>query len=337
MSIATLAQLPVRDACEEWLESRKHHICPRTFIDYSNYIKTVSPFFSRLLITDLDGDHLRRYQHERSLSAGPETINKELGVIIQVRKRINRPIEDYQRLQQRKDYESPGRRLTPAEEAVLTRVCKASADHETWDVAALCILLAMRTGMTQWEILNVKLKDITLGDVSTIFVDRRGAKRVSRERSVVIVGDAEWAAHKLIERCQNKCGGFLPDHYLIPGMNRDHSYDPTRHATSYRSGIEHLFAIAEIEARPNDMRHHSMSKALSSPRCSLAAVRDQYGHVSNKMQKRYYHGNLQNQKIVAEAAAAKEEVGWSKKPVQKQASTGRSDSKYLKWQAVTNV
>jgi hypothetical protein len=50
MSIAALGQMSVADACENWLESRKYHLAPRTFEGYSHHIKTFSPFFSGLLI-----------------------------------------------------------------------------------------------------------------------------------------------------------------------------------------------------------------------------------------------------------------------------------------------
>ncbi|MGH9516357.1 MAG: tyrosine-type recombinase/integrase [Terriglobales bacterium] len=293
--VAALAQMSVVDACENWLESRKYHIAPRTFESYHHHIRTVSPFFSGLLISDLDGDHLRRYQHERAKHAAPDTINKELGVIIQVRKRINRPIEDYQRLQQAKDYESPGRALTPPEEVSLERTCKLFSKHKSWDAAALCLLLAMRTGMTRCEILSLKLKDVDLdSDPAQLIIPRRGAKRVSRERRLVLLGDALWAMQKLVERCR-KCGGIAPDHFLVPfRVSRDH-YDPVRPAKHYREAAEHIFSIAGIENFwPNFCRHHAVSKGLRNPKMSLAMANEQFGWVNPKMQKRYYHGSLDN-------------------------------------------
>ncbi len=309
MSIAALTQLPFVDACENWLESRRYHISPRTFQDYGHYIGTLEPYFKHLKLPDITGDDLRMYQHDRRKKAGPGLINKELGIIIQARKRINHPIEDYQPMQMPKDYESPGRALNPSEEAALERACKTFAKHETWDVAALCLLLAMRTGMTRCEILSLKLKDINLGgDPSELTIPRRGAKRVSRERTLALLGDAEWAVMRLIERCREKCGGGLPDHFLVPAMNRDHSYDPTRPATTYREGVSHLLEVAGIKCRPNDMRHHAMSKALRNPKVTIPMAREQFGHVDGKMQRRYYHGNLENLIAVARALDEKRPV-----------------------------
>jgi integrase len=317
MSIAALSQMPFTEACDGWLESRKHHLAPRTYQDYSEYIKILSRYFVGVRLPDIDGDMVRRYQHDRREKASPSTINKELGIIKQLRERIGKPLTDYQRLQTPKDYETPGRALNPSEEVALERACKTFANHETWDVGALCLLLAMRTGMTRSEILSLKLKDIEIGaNPSILTIPRRGAKRVARERTVALLGDAEWAVVKLIERCRTKCGGFAPDHFLVPFRAHKQAWDPCRPAKHYREGAWHILAVAGIECRINDMRHHAMSKALRNPRVSLAMAREQFGHVDNKMQRRYYHGNLEN--LIAVARALDE-----KKPVQNTADSVR--------------
>jgi len=311
MSIAALAQLPFTEAAESWLESRRYHLAPVTHHDYSYYIHGPLQYFRDFRIPEITGDMLRAYQHERMQVTGPGSINKELGVIIQIRKRLHRPIDDYQRLQLPKDYETPGRALTPSEEAALERTCKTFAAHKTWDVAALCLLLAMRTGMTRCEILSLKLKDIAIGQPSVLTIPRRGAKRVSRERTLALVGDAEWAVLMLLKRCREKCNSTLPDHFLVPYMLRNHTYDPERPATTYFDRAKKVLGVAGINGFwPNFCRHHAMSKALANPRVSLAMAREQFGHVDNKMQRRYYHGNLEN--LIAVARALDE-----KKPVKK--------------------
>lgn len=320
MSIAALQSMPFADACDNWLESRRYHIAPRTYQDYSNYIKILSKYFESVRLPDIDGDMVRAYQHDRMKRAGPTTINKELGIIIQIRKRINRPLEDYQPLQQSKNYEEPGRALTPSEEARLERTCKVFSTHEKWGAAACGLLLSMRTGMRRCEILSLKLKDVHLGNPSILEIPRRGAKRVSSERPIVLVGDAEFAMEKLIQRCREACGGFMPDHYLIPFRRKDHSYDPERPARHYRAGIDHLFSVAEIENfRPHDCRHHATSKLLKNPRVSLPMAVKQLGWINPKMVDRYFHGNLENLILMAQALD-------QKKPVQNE---GYYQRKYL--------
>jgi hypothetical protein len=134
---------------------------------------------------------------------------------------------------------------------------------------------------------------------------RRGAKRVQRERTIVLVDDALWAVQRLIKRAAEKCGATDPDHFLIPYTKKDHKHDPTRQAVGYREGMGHLLAICDTNFRRYDLRHHAISKALSDPRVSLAAARMQFGHVDDKMQKRYYHGNLETLKIVAARHSAR--------------------------------
>lgn len=320
MSIAALSQLPFTDACENWLESRRFHIAPRTYKDYSNYIKTLDKYFAQFTIPQIDGDLLRSYQRMRRQQAGPGLINKELGIIVQIRKRINQPLEDYQPLQMPKDYESPGRALNPSEESVWERVCKSAIDHPSWDVAALCSLLSMKTGLGPGEILSLKIKDVFLGADSYIMVPRLGAKRVRRERMIVLVDDALLAAEKLVTRARVRCGSFLPDHFLVPYMLKNRQYDPYRPARGYRAGMEHLLSLCDTQFRRYDLRHHAISKALSNPKVSLAAAELHFGHISARMKKRYYHGNLETLKVVAAAIAAKEDV---RKPVQNFPTTYR--------------
>lgn len=326
MSISSLSAMSVSDACQAWLESRRFHIAPRTFVDYTNYIRTFKTFFKDLLITDLDGDNLRAYQHWRMQSAGPETVNKELCPLLATRKRIQRPISDYQRLKQSKDYESPGRALSPSEESIWATTCRAAADHKGWGTAALCALLSLRTGMGPGEILNLKLRDVTIdGPEPMVEIPRRGAKRVRRERPVDLVGEALWAAEKLVKLAESR-GSVLPDHFLVPKRNRDNSYDPTKHANSFRESFEKLKDIAGLKFRFYDHRHSAISKALRNPKVSPQMAREQFGHVDNKMFQRYYHGNSENRRVMAAALDAQ---AAEKRPVQKER---RGRGKYMESQ-----
>jgi hypothetical protein len=80
-------------------------------------------------LNEITGDMLRDYQRRRRQTAGPGMINKECGIVCMIRDRIGLALTDYQRMPMPKDYESPGRALTTAEEAKLERVFKAAADH----------------------------------------------------------------------------------------------------------------------------------------------------------------------------------------------------------------
>jgi integrase len=287
-------------AAKAWLVTRRDHLAPRTYLDYGRHIETVSRSFRNVLLNEITGNMLRDYQRRRRQTAGPGTVNKECGIVCMIRDRIGLALTDYQRMPLPKDYESPGRALTPAEEAKLERVFKAAADHPQWKTAALLSLLSMKCGAGPGEMLSLSLKDVGL-DPPHISIPRRGAKRVSRERYLELNGTAAWALERLIKRAIDECKCTLPEHYLIPRRNNDHSYDPTRPAQGYRAGLRELLAIADVKVRRYDFRHHAVSRALSNPLVPLEAAKAYFGWMSPKMIGRYYHANQAAMRVVAAA------------------------------------
>jgi integrase len=276
-------------AAKAWLLTRRDHIAPRTYLDYGRHIDTISRSFRNVTLGEITGDMLRDYQRRRRQTAGPGMVNKECGIVCMIRGRIGQPLT-----------ESPGRALTTAEETKLERVFKAAADHPQWKTAALLSLLSMKCGAGPGEMLSLSLKDVGL-DPPHISIPRRGAKRISRERYLELNGTAAWALERLIKRAVDECKCTLPEHYLIPRRNRDHSYDPTRPAQGYRAGLMELLAIAEVKVRRYDFRHHAVSRALSNPLVPLEAAKSYFGWMSPKMVQRYYHANQAAMRVVAAA------------------------------------
>ena len=115
-----LGSLPFPQAAAEWLDSRKPYISQRTTFDYSNYIKTLSAFFSEMRLQDIGRGEIRAYQRMRLQRAGASIINHECCILQQMLKRIGKPVEDYQALPLPK--ESPHRALSTEEEALLYKV-----------------------------------------------------------------------------------------------------------------------------------------------------------------------------------------------------------------------
>jgi integrase len=288
------------EAAKAWLLTRRDHIAPRTYVDYENHIKVLSRSFRNIRLDEITGDMLRDYQRRRRQTVGPGMINKECGVIGMMRDRIGLALTDYQPMPMPKDYESPGRALTTAEEAKLKRVFKAAADHPLWKTAALLSLLSMKCGAGPGEMLSLSLKDVGL-EPPHISIPRRGAKRMRRERYLELNGTAAWALERLIRRAIDECKCTAPEHYLVPRRNRDHSYDPTRPAQGYRAGLQELLAIAEIKLRRYDFRHHAVSRALSNPLVPLEAAKSYFGWMSPKIVQRYCHVNQAAMRAVAAA------------------------------------
>jgi integrase len=309
MRTAALTQLDFRSAAEAWLETRRHHLSPRTFLDYTNYIKTLAAFFGEMRLPEIDGDQIRAYQRSRRTRCGAGIINKECGVLIMMRQRIGMPIADYQRLKEPKDWESPGRRLTADEEERLEKECRAAANVPKWAVAGLTTLLSMKSGVGPGEMRHLRLKDCTL-DPPQIIIPPKGAKNQRRQRIVPLNDAAAWALERLLDRAIDSCGSGQPDHYLIPFQNRDKTFDPCRPCSEdgWRTALNQLLGFAGIECRPYDFRHHAVSLAISNPQVTREGAKDYFGWIPDRMFRRYGHQELAALKVVAAAM--------DKKPVQ---------------------
>jgi hypothetical protein len=169
--------------------------------------------------------------------------------------------------------------------------------------------------MTRCEMLSLKLKDVDLDLVpAQLVIPRRGAKRVSRERRLVLLGRCTVGDGKTHSPMQGEMRRRPARSFpcAIQGFARSlRSDDPAKH---YREAAEHIFSIAGIENFwPNFCRHHAVSKGLRNPRMSMAMANEQFGWVNPKMQKRYYHGSLENLIAVAQAL--------DEKPVKKSPAT----------------
>jgi integrase len=302
MRTAALTQLDFRRAAEAWLETRKHHLAPRTFEDYGNYIKTLSAFFGEMRLPEIDGDQVRAYQRSRRIRAGAGIINKECGVLTMMRERIGMPLTDYQRLKEPKDYESPGRRLTQEEEAKLEKVFRSAADVPKWAVAGLTSLLSMKSGCGPGEIRFLRLKDCSLNPPQ-IVIPPKGAKNQRRERPVPLNDTAAWALERLSTRAVTLCGCNGPEDYLIPFRNLNHKFDPTRPCSEdgWRTALNQLLGMADVKIRPYDFRHHAVSMALSNTKVTPEGAKAYFGWISPKMFRRYGHQELAALRVVAAA------------------------------------
>lgn len=56
MRTAVLTEMPFREAAAAWLETRKPYIGPRTYQDYTDYIKILSVFFESIRLPEIDAD-----------------------------------------------------------------------------------------------------------------------------------------------------------------------------------------------------------------------------------------------------------------------------------------
>jgi integrase len=152
-----------------------------------------------------------------------------------------------------------------------------------------------------------------------------GAKRKRRQRTVDVADDGEWALKKLYERALKLGCEEGSEHYLVPGIRSryDKHYDPHKMCNNWRMGMKGLLGIIQTHFRDYDLRHHAISEALGDSRISLTEASEHFGHISDVMRKRYYHGSRESSRKVAEIISGKRTV---KKQREAKKPVGRVDN-----------
>ena len=304
MRTANLIHLSFFAAAEAWLETRRYHLAPVTLENYAYYIKEMYRFFGDVHVQDITGDMVRMYQSHRRKVAGADLINKELGVLTQIRQRMGMPLHDYQRLPKDKNWEPSGRALDADEEQRVRKACKDNIEHPKWDMAAICTLLSLCSGMGPGEMLSLKLKHCSL-DPAKVVISRSGAKRIKRERVVMLGELGAWALRKGVERAANKCGCLTGDHYLFCFQNKNKTFDPSKPAKGYRGGMKGILLVAGVKMRRYDCRHTAGINAFADPTIAKQDILEHFGWSSDKMIPVYYHPRVSGLKNVAMAIERK--------------------------------
>jgi hypothetical protein len=69
-------------AAEEWLTAKKAHLAPRSVVIERANPKHLNPFFGKMLLCDVRGEDVARYQTARQeAEAAPKTVNLEIGTL----------------------------------------------------------------------------------------------------------------------------------------------------------------------------------------------------------------------------------------------------------------
>jgi hypothetical protein len=73
LSVNDISEASFADAAGMWLSTRHHHLAPRTYKDYANYIATLAKHFGRTKLLEITGDQIRTYQRKRMRQPGRES------------------------------------------------------------------------------------------------------------------------------------------------------------------------------------------------------------------------------------------------------------------------
>lgn len=295
-------------AADQWLSDQSLVLKPNTIRSYTDNLNRLKEFFGPKLLRDIHIGHIRGYQKERLLKAGPTLINGECSRIQSLLKEAkcwNTIAPHYKPLPIKK--RKVRQNMSEDEEQRLVQVCLKSGKRL---VAGHCLIVMMNTTLGFWELSHVRRTDVKLG-VQTPYVEVNvaagAAKNEGRERTIPLNFRALRSIRYLIERWEqaHKKGMPLdPDQYILfHRAQRRHSevdfYRPQGHI--YKAARQILREAKLDHLDPYDMRSHAITKLLSNPMVSSQVSQEIAGHISKAMQDRYSAQRLENKKVAMDA------------------------------------
>ena len=296
-------------AAREYLESKRGTVKASTFRIEQKSLDHLLPAFGKLLLADIDGQDVTRYQQERTAEgASGKTINLEVATL----RAILRQHRLWERIQadvrKRPERDDVGRALSVDEERLLIDACLKSRSR----LLHPAVVLALQTGLRRAELLSLRWKQVDLsgqclkvGDSKT----RSGRGRVvplnARATAVLV----EWAA-ELPER--------RPDHAVFPsehvgaGGDAFHAQVTDTKASDPVGSLKQAWMTAKRSVRLNvrwhDLRHTCCTRLLEQG-VSLPIVGQILGWSAStavRMAQRYGHIGQNAQR---EAMALLDRVG----------------------------
>ena len=283
---------------EAWLESRQfrpptgpqaprqrhRYIADRTLKSYAQYLRALTASLGQIPLNEISLEHLRQYQAKRSLYAGPNKINQEVGLLIQVLKRAEVWSSVMEEVYEPLQYEAGEipRALSPEEQEHLLSI---ASSQERWRVIYCYALVILNTTASSYEMRGLRLGDVCRGD-AMIYV--RWGKNKYRVRSVPLLEDGQWAITQLVERARI-LGAQDPQHFLFPLRVAKGVWDATRCVSDWGL-VKPWNEVREAAGLPwfqiNALRHTALTRYAEAG-TPIEIMRAYAGHISEKMTRHY--------------------------------------------------
>ena len=291
-------------ATDEWLTLKSVTLSPRSVqIEQANLIHLL-PKFGRLLITDINGMNIGKYQQGRlKEGASPKTINLEIGTVRAIMrwKRLWGKIQpDVKML---KVSNNVGQALTHEEEARLLEECSKSRSRSLYPAVILALSTTMRYSeirLLKWKQVDFFGRRIWVGKSKTQYGEGRPIKMNDRCMHVTTM----WA---------DTFPGRKPEHYVFPtekyGAAGDdfkpcvHSTDPTVPIGDWKEAWEAARERAGLNCRFHDLRHTACTRMLEAgkPFPLVARIMGWSPSTAVRMSFRYGHFSAAAQEEAVEA------------------------------------
>jgi len=146
-------------AAKDYLETKQGDIKESTYRIESKSVDHLSPFFGKLLLADIDGRDIARYQHARAEEkAAGATINLEVGTLRAILRRHRLWGQVQPDVKKRQERDDVGHALTVEEETRLLDACRQSRSRSLYPA----VVLALNSGLRRSELLNLRWNQIDL-------------------------------------------------------------------------------------------------------------------------------------------------------------------------------
>jgi integrase len=285
-------------AAERWLVTKEAHLAARSVAIERANLKHLNPFFGKMLVCDIRGDDVARYQNARlQEKAAPKTVNLEVGTLRAVlrKNRLWFAIQPDVRMLRASD--DVGRAISREEETALLAACQSSRSRSLHTAVLLDLNTCMRYSelrLLTWEQVNLANRTVTVGSSKT----EAGAGRIiplnDRARTILSFWADAFPARE-------------PKHYVFPsekyglaqrekeqkGSTRTcvHSSDPTKPIGRWKEAWEAAKIRADVRCRFHDLRHTGCTRMLEGgvPFSVVATIMGWSASTTVRMSKRYGH------------------------------------------------
>ena len=280
-------------ASKQWLDSGKAHWSSSTARIEDFSVGHLQPHFGRMLLSDISGDDVARYQAARKKAgAAPRTINMEIGTLRAVlrKHRLWANIQPDVRMLRVK--QEIGRALSDDEQHRLLLAAKATRSRSLPVAIQISLHTGLRNGelrLLHWRQIDMLEKSVTVGNSKTAGGEGR------------VVPLSETATRCLIE-WRREFPEVEPEHFVFPseryGLDGERGHkngaavpyqiNPSKAISSWKVSWTAAREKAKVKCRWHDMRHTFVSR-MAEGHASDATIMALAGHVSRKMMERYSH------------------------------------------------
>jgi integrase len=285
-------------AADNWLAAKRAHLAPRSVVIEQANLKHLKPFFGKMLLCDIRGDDISRYQAARlEEQAAPKTVNLEVGTLRAMLRKNRLWFAVQHDVRMLRVVDDVGQAITRAQEDLLLAACQSSRSRSLHTAVLLALNTCMRYSelrLLKWEQVNFAARVVTVGASKTEAGAGRPIPLNARALSILTFWTGLFPNRE-------------PDHYVFPsekyglaqrkdepkGSTRTsvHSTDPTKPIGRWKGAWETAKTEAGVHCRFHDLRHTGCTRMLEAgvPFSVVASIMGWSASTTVRMAKRYGH------------------------------------------------